>query len=115
VPTPEADVTVPPPQQHAQDSSVPPQAPPQGALPSREIRRPMLVLAGVFFVFGFVEILLGIATAPKGEVDYILGYGLGQAIGGVLVLGGVDVDCGRWSLPVVPFSQGGHYVRSGAV
>jgi hypothetical protein len=47
----------------------------------------MLVLAGVFFVFGFVEILRGIATAPKGEVDYVLGYGLGQAIGGVLVLG----------------------------
>ncbi len=45
--------------------------------PSRGIRAPLLVLVGVFLVLGFGEFLQGMVTAPKQEVGFVLGYGVG--------------------------------------
>jgi hypothetical protein len=57
----------------------PPEAP-----PSRGIRAPLLVLGGVFLVLGFAEFLQGMVNAPKHDVGFVLGYGVGGAIGSVL-------------------------------
>ena len=85
VPTPEADVPVPPPPQQAGSTAPPPQRQqPREAPPSREIMRPMLVLAGVLFVLGFGELLQGMWSAPEENVGFVLGYGLGQSVRSVL-------------------------------
>ena len=76
-------------QMSEQATDVPTAAPyvqqPREAPPSRGIRAPLLVLVGVFLVLGFGELLQGMVTAPKQEVGFVLGYGIGGAIGSVLV------------------------------
>jgi hypothetical protein len=53
---------------------------------SRGIMAPLLVLVGVFFVMGFGELLQGMLNAPRQDVGFVLGHGLGQSIGSVLDL-----------------------------
>jgi hypothetical protein len=99
VPTPEADVTVPPPPQQAQDSSVPPQ-PPQ-TLSSEELvrsatRGPMWGMLAVFLVLGIGETVQGMPTTSGKSVSFQIGFGMAPAImitlavaALILLLGGV--------------------------
>jgi hypothetical protein len=47
---------------------------------------PLLVLAGVFLVSGFVDFLKALFNAPQQGAGYVLGYGVGQVISNLLVL-----------------------------
>ena len=67
-------------------TSSPYRQPPRGAPPSSETLRPKLVLVGMCFIFGFLQLLLGMAGSPKQDVGYVIGHDLGAAIGGVIVL-----------------------------
>ena len=83
VPTPEADVTVPPPPQQAQDRSVPAQAPQE--LSSEELvrsvtRGPVRGMLAVFLDLGIGETVQGMPAASGKSVSFQIGFGMGPAI-----------------------------------
>jgi len=68
---------------------------------------PLLVLAGVFLVLGFVDLLKAMLDAPQQDVGYVLGYGVGQSIGNVLVLAMFTLIAGSGVYLFYRFRRGG--------
>src|SRR5215208_4437828 len=90
VPTPEADVPIPPPPQQAEDRPVPSQAP-QAQSSEEQVRRaprgPLWAILTVFLVVGVGQVVKGMLTAPAGKAlgDQI-GTGIAYAIASMLVV-----------------------------
>jgi hypothetical protein len=106
VPTPEADVPIPPPPQQAEDRSVPSQAP-QAQSSEEEVRStnrgPTRAMLVVFLVLGIGETVQEMPTAPAGKgIGYQIINGLAIGIVSlvipatlILLLGGVYYVTGR--------------------
>ena len=92
VPTPEADASVPPPPQQAEDRSAPPQAPqtrPGAARVHTALRGPEWGMLAVFLVDGVVVTVQHIPAAPAGkdlgyQIGYQIGHGIGMAINALI-------------------------------
>jgi hypothetical protein len=97
VPTPEADFSVPPPEQ-AEDRAVPPQAPQarsgEGQTHTAPIG-PILGMVAVFLVLGIGTLVQGMPAAPAGkDLGFQIGVGIGPAIGTTLAAAVVPVALG---------------------
>jgi len=68
---------------------------------------PLRVLAGVFLVSGFVDFLKGLFNAPQQGAGHVLGYGVGQSIGNVLVLAMFTLIAGSGVYLFYRFRRGG--------
>ncbi len=110
LPTPEADVSVPPPPQQAEDRSVPPQAPQARSGEGRVLsvpRGPVWGMLAVFLVLWVGVTVQERPALPAGkdlgfQIGYQIGAGLGPALGAtlatagiILVLGGIYYATGR--------------------
>ena len=96
VPTPEADVPVPPPQQ-AEARSFPPQAPQassgEGRVQSAP-RGPVWGMLAVFLVLGIAETVQGIPANSTKDLGFRIGVGMGGAIAAALVTAAIILVVG---------------------
>jgi hypothetical protein len=99
VPTPEADVSVPAPQQVA-DRSVPSQAPhtrsseDQVQTTPRGPVWPMLAMLAVFLVLGIAETIQGMPATSTKDLGFRIGVGIGGAIVSALVTAAIILVVG---------------------
>jgi hypothetical protein len=85
VPTPEADIPVPPPPQQAEESPQAPQASSGEGRVQTAPWGPVLGMLVVFLALGIGALVQGMPAAPAGkDLAYQLGYQLGAGIGSAL-------------------------------
>jgi hypothetical protein len=105
VPTPEADVPIPPPPQQAEDRSVPSQAPHTRSSEDQvqtAPRGPLWAMLAVFLVLGIGATIQGIPASSTMDLVSRISVGIGGAIGAtlgcaiiILLFGGVYYVTGR--------------------